>query len=134
MIQRIQSVYLFIAALCCGGLIFILPVFVKDNTAVMAASDFTYLTLFGLSTLLSIIALFSFKKRTLQIGLTRFNIILNFAHFGILMFMWWEQKDVADFAPGLGAFLPIVAVVLLALANKGILRDEVMVKSMDRLR
>lgn len=134
MIQRIQSLYLALAAFCCGGLIFILPVFVKNDTPVMAMSDITYLSLFAGSAILSVIALFAFKKRTLQIGLTRVNIILNFVHFGILMFMWWEQKNAANFAPGFGTFLPIAAVILLALANKGILRDEVMVKSMDRLR
>jgi ABC-type polysaccharide transport system permease subunit len=35
---------------------------------------------------------------------------------------------------GIGMFLPIVAIVLLVLANKAIKKDEDLVKSVDRLR
>jgi hypothetical protein len=35
---------------------------------------------------------------------------------------------------GIGVFIPIAVIVFLVLANKAILRDEKLVKSVDRLR
>jgi ABC-type polysaccharide transport system permease subunit len=35
---------------------------------------------------------------------------------------------------GIGIYLPIISIVLLALANKAIKKDEELVKSVDRLR
>ena len=35
---------------------------------------------------------------------------------------------------GIGSFIPIIVIVLLAMANKGIIKDEKLVKSVDRLR
>jgi hypothetical protein len=35
---------------------------------------------------------------------------------------------------GIGMFIPIIVIVLLALANKAIKKDEDLVKSVDRLR
>lgn len=35
---------------------------------------------------------------------------------------------------GIGIYLPLISIVLLALANKAIKKDEELVKSVDRLR
>jgi hypothetical protein len=35
---------------------------------------------------------------------------------------------------GIGSFIPVLNIVLLALANKAIQKDEALVKSIDRLR
>jgi hypothetical protein len=35
---------------------------------------------------------------------------------------------------GIGTYLPLISIVLLALANKAIKKDEELVKSVDRLR
>jgi len=134
MIQRIQSVYLGLTPAITAGLLFYMPLFSSTNGPTMAGDDPLHLALFMGSALMAFLSLLSFKNRNRQIVLNRLNIIINFAHFGILIFMYWENKGIENFAPQLGAFIPILAVVFLALANKAILRDDAVIKGMDRLR
>ena len=42
------------------------------------------------------------------------------------------ENDISE--KGVGMFIPILSIVLLALANKAIKKDEDLVKSVDRLR
>jgi ABC-type polysaccharide transport system permease subunit len=66
----------------------------------------------------------------------RLNIILNLILLGLFVY---RSLNVSGETPavsekGIGMFLPIVAIVLLVLANKAIKKDEDLVKSVDRLR
>ena len=136
MLQRIQTIYLFIAALIGGVLIFFIPLW--ENPAgepVYAVDVFTALAMFVGSALLSLISIFMFKNRKLQFVLGRLNIILNFFLLGV--FVYWSlslpgEMEISE--KGIGMFLPIVSIVFLVLANKAIKKDEDLVKSVDRLR
>ena len=84
---------------------------------------------------LAIIALLAFKNRKLQFVLGRLNIILNFILLGL--FVYWSLRVPGEMnisEKGIGMLLPIISIVFLVLANKAIMRDENLVKSVDRLR
>lgn len=136
MIQRIQSLYLIVAILLNGVLSFYLPLWTtSDNVEIYALSQPVALSLFLVSVLISIITLFSFKRRKRQFILGRINIILNFVLVGV--FAYWTlslpgEMDISE--KGIGMLLPIISIVFIALANKAIKKDEDLVKSVDRLR
>lgn len=136
MIQRIQSLYIVIAILLNGVLSFYLPLWItSDNVEIYALSQPVAISLFLLSVLISLITLFSFKKRKRQFVLGRINIILNFVLVGV--FAYWTlslpgEMDISE--KGIGMLLPIISIVFIALANKAIKKDEDLVKSVDRLR
>lgn len=134
MIQRNQTIYLFLAALCSGGLIFLFPTFTKDGQLTMAKDDPTFLIMFLLSAALSLFALTRFKNRKLQVVLGRLNVILNFVLFAGLLYTYFVQYKDAGGSVGLAIFIPIAAVVLISLANRAIMGDEALVKAADRLR
>jgi hypothetical protein len=136
MIQRIQTLYLVLAAIVSAGLIFVfhlwttgaeLPFFAKDNPY--------YFGLFAASAILSLLSIFSYKNRKFQFVLGRLNIILNFILLGLFVYQSLNISGEADVSEkGIGILLPILSIVFLVLANKAIKKDEDLVKSVDRLR
>ena len=136
MLQRIQTLYLILAAGCTGGLHFLFPLWTSATGITFYAQDnMVYLALFFSSTLLSLIAIVKFKSRHTQFVLGRLNIILNLILLGLFVYRLLTLPGVSqDAEKGIGLFLPIITIVLLALANKAIKKDEALVKSVDRLR
>ncbi|MGK0252868.1 MAG: hypothetical protein ACI9OE_000321 [Mariniflexile sp.] len=136
MLQRIQTVYLLIAAIISSGLIFVLHLWVtNDDVVVYAKDNLLYVGLFLGSALLSIITIFKYKNRKSQFMLGRLNIILNFFLLGFFVYQSLNVSgETAVSEKGIGMLLPIVSIVFLALANKAIKKDEELVKSVDRLR
>jgi hypothetical protein len=137
MIQRIQTVYLLIALVILGTLPFVFPLFtMSDGKEFHFMNDSFYTVLFGLSTTLTLISIMYFKKRQHQFVLNRLTIILNLILLGLFVYrslnLSGETIQVSE--KGIGMFLPIVAIVFLALANRAIKKDEDLVKSADRLR
>jgi hypothetical protein len=137
MIQRIQTVYLIIALVILGALPFVFPLFtMSDGKELRFMSDSLYTVIFGLSTTLTLISILYFKKRQHQFVLNRLTIILNLILLGLFvnrsLNLSGEAIKVSE--KGIGMFLPIVAIVFLALANRAIKKDEDLVKSADRLR
>lgn len=136
MLQRIQTVYLLIAAILSCGLIFVfhlwtnaqdVPVFAKDNML--------YLAMFFGSAALSLISIFNYKNRKFQFVLGRLNIILNFILLGLFLYLLLMAPGESQISEkGVGIFIPIFSIVFLVLANKAIKKDEDLVKSVDRLR
>ena len=136
MLQRIQTVYLLIAAIVSLGLIFVFALWQsEEGSAVYAQDQLTIFIMFIASGLLSLVSIFMFKNRKLQFVLGRINIILNFFLLGV--FVYWSlslpgEMNISE--KGIGMFLPIISIVFLVLANKAIKKDEDLVKSVDRLR
>lgn len=136
MLQRIQTVYLLIAAIVSLGLIFVFALWQsEEGSAVYAQDQLTIFIMFIASGLLSLISIFMFKNRKLQFVLGRINIVLNFFILGV--FVYWSlslpgEMNISE--KGIGMFLPIISIVFLVLANKAIKKDEDLVKSVDRLR
>ena len=132
MIQRIQSVYLLIAGLVSAGLSNVLP----TGHDIIGNFDKPYLYEgMLLSGLLSFIIIFIYKNRKFQFVLGRVNIILNFILLSVFVYLSLTLPGEGLISEkGIGQFIPIVAIVLLVLANKSIKKDEQLVKSVDRLR
>jgi hypothetical protein len=137
MIQRIQTIYLFLTLLTVGVLPYIFPLWVLDNgKEYFFMQNQFYVILLGLSTAITVYSIISFKKRQTQFVLNRLNIILNLILLGLFVY---HSLNISGEIPavsekGIGMFLPILAIVLLVLANKAIKKDEDLVKSVDRLR
>lgn len=136
MLQRIQTVYLLLAAIISGGLIFLFPLWESSNgTPVYANNELMVFIMFLSSALLSLVSIFMFKNRKLQFVLGRLNILLNFFLLGV--FVYWSLNlsgEIKISKKDIGMFLPIISIVFLVLANKAIKKDEDLVKSVDRLR
>ncbi|MCB2220000.1 MAG: DUF4293 domain-containing protein [Bacteroidetes bacterium] len=156
MIQRIQTLFLSLAAIM-GTFMFFVPL-------ASFISDFYYLKLyiyafqnqtpgselqFGIITVLPLIlinaavviitvyAIFKYKKRILQIKLVRFTMLLSMllivGVFVLYPNVVINQTDaVTEFE--IGAYVPIVNLLFLLLANRFIVKDERLIRSMDRLR
>ncbi|OXA80400.1 protein of unknown function [Flavobacterium aquidurense] len=138
MIQRIQTVYLLLTFVVTGVLMFFIPLWtLNTGKAFYFMQDQFYTILLGLSTMLTIVSIISFKKRQNQFVMNRLNIILNLILLGLFVYRSLNVSGETVNAvseKGIGMFLPIVAIVLLVLANKAIKKDEDLVKSVDRLR
>ncbi|WP_339921046.1 DUF4293 domain-containing protein [uncultured Flavobacterium sp.] len=137
MIQRIQTIYLFLAFVVTGILPFLFPLWtMSDGKEYFFMQNQFYVILLGLSTTISIVSVVSYKKRQNQFVIGRLNIILNLILLGLFVYrsLNLSGETVLVSEKGIGMFLPIVAIVLLVLANKAIKKDEDLVKSVDRLR
>lgn len=143
MIQRVQSLYLILAAIVSGLLAFIFPFYIYNGELVGIEQAFradslllkAIASLFMLSAVLALVSLFLFKNRNTQIVINRLNIILNFLLLGLIVYQLQTLSGETSVSEkGIGSFLPLIVVVLLSLATKAILKDERLVKSADRLR
>lgn len=157
MIQRIQTIYLIIGAVACILLLntfFALGSLSDDAPVVLeAASGTTFddgkftisdnvviLAITCLASLLAILSIFLYRKRSLQAQLTSFFILLAVVINGLGFYLMYQdllqvQENIqTSFQVTLGSFLPAIALICGFLALKGIRKDDKIVKSMDRLR
>lgn len=129
MLQRIQTVWIFLAVL---GAVF-LNITAQDFDVLGA-----YLTI-NVSTviliLFGVLSIFSFKNRKRQILLNNISIIINALLIGLLAY-WLLNLSGGISIPekGIEPVFPLISVICLLLANVYIRKDERLVKSVDRLR
>ena len=158
MIQRKQSIFLFLAAIAMI-LDFVFPIArfigtgdyqlefyiynivslvpdVKSPFDVMFVAPLTALT--GLVILGSLITIFLYKRRMTQAKLVRGLVIFTLGDVALIFFYnipaLEELSGIrADYCYA-GIAMPLVAMVMLILAINGIIKDEKLVRSADRLR
>lgn len=151
MIQRIQSFYLFLSAFCAvGGLLGPVGHFHRAGIPVAELGNL-YLTLPGgvrdfepwallvlllLSVLLPLVAIFLFKRRMLQARLTVLAGLMSIGYYVVAAVFVHTYKEALDalFTVNLMAAFPAVSLVLDYLAFRGIMQDELIIRSLDRLR
>ncbi len=151
MIQRIQSVYLFLIAvlsvvcLCTSvGRFSQEGVWVADLynlwlTFPTGVHDFAPWALFALLLPVAAIALgaiFLFRRRMLQVRLIIFSGLLLVGYYvalGVFAYVLGKRLE-SDFTVSWSAALPAVALILDYLAFRAVMRDEMIVRSLDRLR
>lgn len=144
MLQRIQTIYLIIALLASSLLALRVPFWTDEEGSGLYLLDFVALgdavsvsipVLFMLSALMSLFAVFLFRQRPKQVVTNRINIVINFLLLGIIVYRLLSLPGESALSEkGIGIFIPILVIVMLALANKAIIKDEKLVKSVDRLR
>ena len=151
MIQRIQSIFLLLAAACMSFLYLPQFEFAGEDVALAKGQGLFsdgYFNSYDHTILISLIAgaialafinIFLFKNRSLQIALSRITILLIFSVIvvgGVLFYLNFENREaeMQHVQVRLGLFIPFVSIALLYFANKYIIKDNKLVKSMDRLR
>ncbi len=150
MVQRIQSIYLFLAASAFGSQ-FLLPYATApaNSPATLSTTAFAdgvlnpfdnigLLGLTGLGILLALVSIFLFKNRVLQGKLAGFGSVISILLLVLSGFVFYNlQKSVPPGSPisyNLGFLMPILAGIFSWMAVKAISRDENLVRSSDRLR
>jgi len=153
MLQRIQTLYLLVATILMCLLLFLpygeiivnntgiykigaLGVEVPVGDTLVIYQTYPVFVISLLSSLLTLLTIFMFKKRILQIRLCVANFVLMLASCGLMFF--YIHRAAAHFNAevyhGLLMVLPMVAAILLWLAIRAIGKDEALVRSVDRIR
>lgn len=90
-----------------------------------------------LGTIISFATIFLFKNRMLQIRMCIFNILVLVGYYcSMTVFLFYSLSDgmIDRFHISWAISLPIVSIILLILAIRGIGADEALVKATNRLR
>ena len=143
MIQRKQSLLLLGAALI-SLLLLYLPVYerlpaIADIKILSERIDISksaiLLILNGAIGVLTLLAIFMFKTRNLQIRICNLSILLTCIFIGLLFFMAdTMSSDKLRIHYLYGSYLPLIQLILIYLAMRFIKKDEDLVRSADRLR
>lgn len=147
MIQRIQTVYIFIAAVLTAlllGLDFA-ELAVNENLYVFNASGIiqgeqvifnglAVMILIVLISVLHIAVIFLYKKRILQIRILAFTIILLLGLLGLMFYFMHSGFENAQIAYKFPMTFPLIAAIIDYLAIRAIGKDEALVRSLDRIR
>ena len=115
MIQRIQTVFLLLAAVAsgvCGAMM----------------TNLTLMLVAFVAAIVSVVCIFLYKQRKRQASVCFFNMLILVMWYINLATIYDSTKLTWPMA------LPMVGIVLLFLARKRILADEKLVRSLDRIR
>ena len=152
MIQRIQTVFLLLSAILSGLLLFgnLLEVSADGNIFQLTLSEFLqiapkhetissfyYLTVIvAIACVLSFFAIFLYKKRKLQMRICMFAVILMFGVTLLLTYnifsIYSTPNQVISYS--IKITYPPLIIIFLLLAYRGIFRDELLIRSLNRLR
>ncbi len=158
MIQRIQSLFLAIAAAAAVLMLFfpvadflsgtelgnykLLATGLKcmdPNPRFLTSSWFGFplTALISVNIILPILVLFLYRNRQLQIKILAFNILIAIVLIIVVLIYYISSvQKLTGIQPSyqFGAFCPLISLVFLVLANRFIRKDENLVRSADRLR
>lgn len=155
MIQRIQTVYLLLSAALTGSLLFLTIAHLTGDDGlyeltwrglyqieagsnpelIMPTWALSILT--AATTLLSLITLFLYKKRIVQIRLCALNLGLLAGLSGLIYFLGksiGKEIGATDISFNWPLVLPLVALVLTIMAIRAIGKDEALIRSLNRIR
>ena len=137
MIQRIQSIWLLLAAVF-AFLTFKLPFYqgavlqATDVKPAVDAQSTIWLTIVAaLTGALAFIKIFFFNNRKLQIRICIFGIVLTLA---LIALCFVEMTKFANGSLALSCIIYFAILAFYIMALNGIRKDEKLIKSMDRLR
>ncbi|HEC43163.1 hypothetical protein LCGC14_2605940 [marine sediment metagenome] len=152
MIQRIQTLFLLGAAVFLVLMLFmpIAEILTEDGITYTALSKglqkadrdvvvetWPVFILVLVSAALLFLNVFLYKNRKLQIRFCVYGIILGFGMIGLMYYFWvviFRQLDVNSYWLRMPVIFPVVAIILTYLAFRGIRKDEILVRSMDKIR
>jgi hypothetical protein len=149
MIQRIQTIFLFLAS-CAGAGQFVLPYSGTETgnpaSTLPVFTDLVFtpldnpglIGLCALGSIVSLVVIFLFRNRALQGRLTGAAMVVSVLTAALLGFTLWQTTQAMPEGGSVhyqaGVALPAVALVMQWLAGRAIRKDEALVRSMDRLR
>lgn len=154
MIQRIQTVYLLIAEMLIGILFFV-PfgeiaakeggIYRFDIKGVylegiqkpeIIYSSLPLVILWAVSLVLILATIFLFKNRILQMRLSTINIFIQLGFGGLIFYYIYSSTKLLSGVYSLTIYLvfPVISAILIYLAVRAIAKDELLVRSIDRIR
>jgi hypothetical protein len=138
MIQRQQTLWLIlstVAAILSFTFRFATGELIKDNVAVFhsvdASSHFLLMILTGTTIALSGATIFLYKDRKLQMKLCMLGIVIAA---GILVLFFVQMNKLGNATLALSSILPLLVLIGYILAYRNILKDDKLVRSLDKLR
>lgn len=159
MIQRIQTLYLFVSFICFGIFFFspsgyLITPELQEIPIKITESNFSYhnnalnqdivleysmlplVILVSLVCFISFFTIFLYKKRMLQVRLTVFNILLQIGCFGLLFYYLIDisKRLELEYSTGILIILPLISAILCFLAMRAILKDEALVQASKYFR
>jgi peptidoglycan/LPS O-acetylase OafA/YrhL len=130
MIQRIQTIY-YLLALLSTGLSYFLPQITTQPDIVTLREVVFSPFLVGLMAGVTLANIFNFKRRGAQLAIGRAVVIIAFLTFSYFAYIHFASGG--EF-PGYSLIMPLLVVVFTSLGNKGVKRDEELIRGADRLR
>lgn len=156
MIQRIQTVFLALATITALAMFFTplatffsefhylrLYLYKFENTTPGSDLQFSFITVLPILAInagvvgISLYTIFKYKNRILQIKLVRFAMLLSMLLIVGIFVLYPNvvlKQIEAESEFNIGAYIPIINLLFLFLANRYIVKDERLIRSMDRLR
>lgn len=151
MLQRIQTVYLLLITVCavwclCApvghfhqngmGVAELYNLWLAPVDGARNFSPWAMFLLLFLTAVSSSVAVFLYKRRMLQVRLAVFGGLFLVGYYIVLIaFVYlFKSRLEADFTVNWTVAFPAVALILEYLAFRGIMKDELIVRSLDRLR
>lgn len=152
MIQRKQSVFLFLAVvanvicLCMpvgklkvagiGVDTIIYNLCTIDGNGIFSFVSAPLFILLAIETVITFATIFLYRNRKLQITLCKWATVLSFLWYVayIVMAFTLPTEDYSSFNTSFAAVLPLVNILLVMMAKKGIKADEALVRASERLR
>jgi len=140
MIQRQQTLWLLIAT-AAAILTFMFPFAIgeeliqktamKQRAEIIAGNNFFTLILTIVSIGISVVTIFMFKDRKMQMKLCLLGLLVSVL---ILVLYFLNMKKIISPTPALWAILPVAVIAGYYMAFRNIRKDEKLVKSLDKLR
>lgn len=151
MIQRIQTLFLLAAAVLSGLMLKGELVRMGTDAGTFFSIDFMGLTdsrgeviqhlwpltvLLALVPLLALISIFAFKRRTVQMRLSMLVLLLSLGTLilGAFYVLMFDRKIDITVMWTVKSLFPLVSAILTWLAYRAIMKDEMRVRSYERLR
>jgi len=150
MIQRIQSLYLLIAAVLLtvasffpfytfnAGQVVMDGFSVHSSEGIKIFSTVPLNIINWLAALLSLIIIFLYKNRILQMRLTTYTIIILLGFYLLLIYYRFSAlpkiETITQSKLEIYSLFPVISAILLYMAARAIKKDEDKIRSMDRFR
>ena len=147
MIQRIQTIYLLLAAIS-AAMVYKLPfASISESNeqsplfrdGIYSVYDqFVLVAFFALICFCAIVTLFCYKNRKLQIKLSLWGAVSSALAMLLVVFLFlqdsWAKTNFSEIKDEFGLGMPFFALLFFLLARYNTVKDEQKVQSMDRLR
>jgi hypothetical protein len=151
MIQRIQTLFLLVVAVLSGFMLTGDLLIMDSGSGTLFTIGFQGLGeeggeiiqrlwplsfLLALVPLLALVAIFLYRKRSTQMRVTMITLLLSLGtlFLGAFYVIMFDRKIDVTIIWKIKVVFPLVSAILAWLAYRAILRDDLMVKSYDRLR
>lgn len=136
MIQRVQTLYL-IGVIVAGILFMSIPAasLIIDGEIIKfyTYNVWSVAALGAISMLIALITILCYKRHQLQIRLSAFNMVVQIGT-AIYLWVYCSNNIESDWHVGVAMAMPIIQLILTILAFRGITKDMIILRSLDRLR